>query len=61
MPYRQLLQLTVTVPWFVNVTIPVRFVTTFSDYEVNTSVQPVFEVAPLDETVDTTLADEPQR
>ncbi len=49
MPYRQLLQLTISIPWFINVTIPVRFVTTFDDYEVNTSVGPVFEVSPLEE------------
>jgi hypothetical protein len=49
MPYRQLLQLTVSIPWFLNITVPVRFLTTFDDYEVNTSRMPVFEVAPLDE------------
>lgn len=49
MPYRQLLQLTVSIPWFLNLTVPVRFLTTFSDYEVNTSRLPRFEVAPITE------------
>jgi hypothetical protein len=44
MPYRQLLQLTVDIPWFVNVKIPVRFITTFSEYAVNESVLPEFEI-----------------
>lgn len=43
MPYRQLVQLTVEIPWFVNVAIPVRFVTTFEDYDVNTGELPVFQ------------------
>lgn len=45
MPYRQLLQLTVDIPWFLNLKIPIRFITTFSEYEVNQSVLPLFEVA----------------
>ena len=53
MPYRQLLQLTVDIPWFLNLKIPVRFITTFSDYEVNQSVLPVFEVA-LDSVLEET-------
>jgi hypothetical protein len=44
MPYRQLLQLTVDIPWFVNAKVPVRFLTTFSEYDVNTSILPRFEV-----------------
>ncbi len=51
MPYRQLLQLTVDIPWFLNLKIPVRFLTTFSEYEVNQSVLPMFEVA-LDSTLE---------
>ncbi|MEE9236204.1 MAG: RNA 3'-terminal phosphate cyclase, partial [Thermoplasmata archaeon] len=45
MPYRQLLQITVEIPWFLNLKVPIRFITTFSEYEVNQSVLPVFEVA----------------
>ena len=45
MPYRQLLQLTVDIPWFLNLKVPIRFITTFSEYEVNQSVLPVFEVS----------------
>lgn len=44
MPYRQLLQLTVDIPWFINAKVPVRFLTTFSEYDVNTSILPVFAV-----------------
>ena len=45
MPYRQLLQVTVDIPWFVNLKIPIRFLTTFDDYAVNQSVLPRFEVS----------------
>jgi len=45
MPYRQLLQLTVDIPWFLNVAVPIRFLTTFEEYEVNTSRGPQFDVA----------------
>lgn len=51
MPYRQLVQLTVDVPWFLQLKIPVRFLTTFADYEVNQSVLPRFEV-PIEDTVE---------
>ncbi len=51
MPYRQLLQLTVDIPWFVNLKIPIRFLTTFGEYTVNQSVLPRFEV-PLDSVLE---------
>ena len=44
MPYRQLLQLTLEIPWFINAKVPIRFLTTFSEYDVNTSILPLFEV-----------------
>lgn len=46
MPYRQLLQLTVELPWFSNLAIPVRFLTTFDEYEVNTGAAPRFDARP---------------
>lgn len=48
MPYRQLLQLSIEIPWFLNVAIPVRFLTTFSEYDVNRSVTPTFEAVPVE-------------
>ena len=48
MPYRQLLAVTAEIPWFVNVAIPARAVTTFSDYVVNTNPPIVFQVPPED-------------
>lgn len=48
MPYRQLVTLTVDIPWFLNATIPVHFITTFSDYRINEGAAPVFTVAPRD-------------
>jgi hypothetical protein len=44
MPYRQLLAVTAEIPWFVNVAIPARAVTTFSEYTVNTNPPIVFHV-----------------
>jgi hypothetical protein len=37
MPHRQYLAITAELPWFLNIAIPVRAVTTFSDYRVNAS------------------------
>ena len=37
LPHRQLLAITAEIPWFVNAAIPARAVSTFSDYQVNTS------------------------
>ncbi|UCD23832.1 MAG: hypothetical protein JSW51_12480 [Gemmatimonadota bacterium] len=48
LPYRQLLAITARVPWFVNATIPARAVSTFSEYQVNTSPSVEF-VVPLEE------------
>jgi hypothetical protein len=45
MPYRQLVTLTVDIPWFISARIPVRFITDFSDYRINTGVVPHFTVA----------------
>jgi hypothetical protein len=53
MPYRQLVQLTVDIPWFLNLKVPVRFLTTFSEYAVNQSVLPEFEVS-LDSVLEET-------
>ncbi|NIM48829.1 MAG: hypothetical protein GTN62_03480 [Gemmatimonadales bacterium] len=47
MPYRQLLAVTAEIPWFINLAMPARAVTTFSDYQVNTS--PVLTFAIPDE------------
>jgi hypothetical protein len=44
LPHRQLLAITVEIPWFVNATLPARAVSTFSDYEVNTSPEVSFRV-----------------
>ncbi len=44
LPYRQLLAITAEIPWFVNATLPARAVSTFSDYEVNTSPEVSFHV-----------------
>ena len=44
MPYRQLLAVTAEIPWFVNVAIPARAVTTFSEYTVNANPPIVFQV-----------------
>ncbi len=49
LPYRQLLSLTMQIPWFLNATVPARAVSTFGDYEVNTSRGPAFAVALTDE------------
>jgi hypothetical protein len=47
LPHRQLLALIVRIPWFSNSTMPVRFVSKFTDYEVNTAPDFAFAV-PLD-------------
>jgi hypothetical protein len=47
LPHRQLLALTVEIPWFMNATIPIRFISNFKDYEVNTDPAIHFAV-PLD-------------
>ncbi len=47
MPYRQMIQLSIHLPWIIDVAIPIRFITTFDDYEVNQSVFPGFEAAPF--------------
>ncbi|MDH5804776.1 MAG: hypothetical protein OEZ54_06290, partial [Gemmatimonadota bacterium] len=52
MPYRQLVQLTVEIPWVLSAKIPIRFLSEFDDYEINTAQFPMFEV-PLDTIVDT--------
>lgn len=44
LPHRQLLSVTAEIPWFVNATLPARAVSTFSDYEVNTSPEVSFQV-----------------
>ena len=48
MPYRQFLGITAEIPMFLNMTIPARAVTTFSDYEVNVDPELVFAI-PEDE------------
>ena len=47
LPHRQLLALTVEIPWFINATIPIRFISNFRDYSVNTSPEIHFAI-PLD-------------
>ncbi len=44
LPHRQLLALTAEIPWFINVAMPARAVSTFSNYEVNTSPEINFAV-----------------
>jgi len=44
LPHRQLLVLTVKIPYFFNTTMPVRFASLFRDYEVNTSPELEFAV-----------------
>jgi len=44
LPNRQLLAITTEIPWFLNATLPARAVSTFSDYEVNTSPVVSFHV-----------------
>lgn len=51
LPQRQLLAITAEIPWFVNATLPARAVSTFTDYEVNTSPEVSFQVA-LDTTTE---------
>ncbi len=51
LPHRQLLVLTVRIPWFFNSTMPVRFASSFRNYEVNTQPQLQFAV-PIDEDDD---------
>ncbi len=51
LPYRQLLSLTLQIPWFVNATVPARAISTFTDYEVNTSRAPSFAVVLEDEHI----------
>lgn len=46
LPHRQFLALTAEIPWFVNVALPVRAISTFSDYEVNTAPTLTFAVPP---------------
>ncbi len=48
LPHRQLLAITAQIPWFVNATIPARAVSTFSEYQVNTSPAVNFMV-PIEE------------
>jgi len=45
MPYRQFLAITVEIPMFLNAAIPVRAVTTFTDYTVNSNPPIVFHVS----------------
>jgi len=51
LPHRQLLSLTVEIPWFINATIPIRFISDFRDYRVNTSPEALF-VVPLDSLIE---------
>ena len=46
MPYRQLIKVTVELPWFISVRIPVHFLSTFSEYGINTGASPQFTIAP---------------
>ena len=46
MPHRQYLAITAELPWFLNFAIPVRAVTTFSDYRVNASPDFAFVIPP---------------
>ena len=48
LPFRQLVTLTVEIPWILNVKIPVRFLTEFTDYEINT-VPPIAFTIPLED------------
>lgn len=48
LPFRQLVTLDVEIPWVLNVKIPVRFITEFSDYEINT-LPPIVFTVPLEE------------
>ena len=50
MPYRQLVTLTVEIPWFINATVPVHFITTFSQYQINTNATPRFTLELDDST-----------
>lgn len=47
MPYRQLVTLTVEIPWFISARIPVHFLSTFSEYRINTGASPRFTIAPV--------------
>ena len=47
LPHRQLLALTIEIPWFINATIPIRFISNFRDYAVNTNPEIRFAI-PLD-------------
>lgn len=42
MPYRQLITVTAEIPWFISVRVPVHFLSTFSQYRINTGVAPQF-------------------
>jgi hypothetical protein len=44
LPHRQLLAITVDIPWFINASLPARAVSTFSNYAVNTSPELHFTV-----------------
>jgi hypothetical protein len=46
LPHRQFLAITAEIPWFVNAALPARAVSTFSNYEVNTSPMMSFVVQP---------------
>ncbi|MSR06196.1 MAG: hypothetical protein EXR93_03875 [Gemmatimonadetes bacterium] len=46
MPYRQLVTLTMEIPWFISARIPVHFLSTFSEYRINTGATPLFTIAP---------------
>jgi hypothetical protein len=57
LPHRQLLSLTVEIPWFINATIPIRFISDFTDYRVNSS--PDFRFAIPSDSIE--VSDEEQR
>ncbi|MBI4421646.1 MAG: hypothetical protein HY560_12545 [Gemmatimonadetes bacterium] len=50
MPHRQLVTLTAEIPWFLSARIPVRFLSTFSQYRINTGAAPRFTLSPDDST-----------
>jgi len=50
LPYRQAITLDVQLPWFKNIIVPVHFITTFSDVQVNQQGSLVFASLPPDTT-----------
>ena len=46
LPHRQLLAITIEIPWFLNATLPVRAISNFRDYRVNVTPQFSFAVPP---------------